>query len=94
MHKYCGFFFSSIFKCIYTHGNIPLKLNDIHFIHSSVSISDFHSDNAQRVEVDEMLRTMLEFEQNRSGKDSAQIALVAHCLAMLCFLGGDYLKVR
>ncbi|XP_073325520.1 zinc finger MYND domain-containing protein 12 [Pagrus major] len=49
-------------------------------------------DKAQQVEVDEMLRTMLEFEQNRSGKDSAQIALVAHCLAMLCFLGGDYLK--
>lgn len=68
-----------------------LKLNDIR---TSVSIHDFHSDNAQRVEVDEMFRTMLEFEQNRSGKDSAQVALVAHCLAMLCFLGGDCLKVR
>ncbi|GAA6233331.1 zinc finger MYND domain-containing protein 12 [Lates japonicus] len=45
-------------------------------------------DNAQQVEVDKMLRTMLEFEQNESRKDSAQIALVAHCLAMLWFLGG------
>ncbi|XP_033943682.1 zinc finger MYND domain-containing protein 12 [Pseudochaenichthys georgianus] len=49
-------------------------------------------DEAQRVEVDEMLRTMLEFEQNDSRKDSAQIALVAHCLAMLWFLAGDSLK--
>lgn len=44
--------------------------------------------------MDEMLRTMLEFEQNDSRKDSAQIALVAHCLAMLWFLAGDSLKVR
>lgn len=43
--------------------------------------------------MNEMLRTMLEFEQNDSRKDSAQIALVAHCLAMLWFLGGDSLKV-
>ncbi|KAJ4935042.1 hypothetical protein JOQ06_007820 [Pogonophryne albipinna] len=49
-------------------------------------------DEAQRVEVDEMLRTMLEFEQNDSRKDSAEIALVAHCLAMLWFLAGDSLK--
>ncbi|XP_070767212.1 zinc finger MYND domain-containing protein 12 [Enoplosus armatus] len=49
-------------------------------------------DKAQRVEVDEMLRAMLDFEQNDSRKDSAQIALVAHCLAMLWFLGGDSLK--
>ncbi|XP_044066581.1 zinc finger MYND domain-containing protein 12 isoform X2 [Siniperca chuatsi] len=49
-------------------------------------------DKAQQVEVDEMLRTMLEFEQNDSRKDSAQIALVAHCLAILWFLEGDSLK--
>ncbi|XP_026223793.1 zinc finger MYND domain-containing protein 12 isoform X2 [Anabas testudineus] len=49
-------------------------------------------DKAQRVEVDEMLRTMLEFEQNGSRKDSTQIALVAHCLAMLWFLAGDSVK--
>ncbi|KAK5863377.1 hypothetical protein PBY51_000411 [Eleginops maclovinus] len=49
-------------------------------------------DKAQRVEVDDMLRTMLEFEQNDFRKDSAQIALVAHCLAMLWFLAGDSLK--
>lgn len=47
------------------------------------------SDKAQRVEVDEMLRTILEFEQ----KDPARIAQVGHCLAMLWFLGGDFLKV-
>lgn len=51
---------------------------------------DLKSDKAQQVEVDEMLRTMLDFEQN----DSAQIALVAHCLAMLWFLGEDFQKVR
>ncbi|XP_031142053.2 zinc finger MYND domain-containing protein 12 isoform X2 [Sander lucioperca] len=49
-------------------------------------------DKAQLVEVDEMLKTMLEFEQNDSRKDSTQVALVAHCLAMLWFLGGDSLK--
>ncbi|XP_068996860.1 zinc finger MYND domain-containing protein 12 [Embiotoca jacksoni] len=45
-------------------------------------------DKAQRVEVDVMLRTVLEIDQ----KDSSQIALVAHCLAMLWFLGGEYVK--
>lgn len=49
-------------------------------------------DKAQQFEVDGMLRTILEFEQNDSRKDSAQIALVAHCLAMLWFLGGDAIK--
>ncbi|KAL7398869.1 hypothetical protein ABVT39_016331 [Epinephelus coioides] len=49
-------------------------------------------DTAQRVEVDKMLNTMLELVQNDSKKDLAQIALVAHCLAMLWFLGGDSLK--
>ncbi|XP_029362759.1 zinc finger MYND domain-containing protein 12 [Echeneis naucrates] len=49
-------------------------------------------DKAQQVELDEMLRTMLEFEQSNSRKDSAQIASVAHCLAMLWFLGRDFLK--
>ncbi|XP_054465811.1 zinc finger MYND domain-containing protein 12 [Anoplopoma fimbria] len=49
-------------------------------------------DEAQRVEVHDMLKTMLEFEQNYSRKDSAQIAQVAHCLAMLWFFGGDFLK--
>lgn len=39
-----------------------------------------------------MLKDMLEFEQNYSFKDSAQIALVAHCLAMLWFLRGDSQK--
>ncbi|XP_037540196.1 zinc finger MYND domain-containing protein 12 [Nematolebias whitei] len=46
----------------------------------------------QRVEVDEMLRAMLAFEQNHLMKNSAQIALLAHSLAMLWFLSGDSLK--
>lgn len=58
-----------------------------------ISIHDFPPDKAQRLEVDEMLQTMLAFLQNDSRKDSAQIALVSHCLAVLCFLGGDSLKV-
>lgn len=41
-----------------------------------------------------MLRTMLEFEQKNYRKESTQIALVAHCLAMLWFLGRDSVKVR
>ena len=51
------------------------------------------SDKAHLVEVDGMLRTILEIEQNNSRKDSAQIALVALCLAMLWFLGRDDLQV-
>ncbi|KAF0036427.1 hypothetical protein F2P81_011739 [Scophthalmus maximus] len=49
-------------------------------------------DKGRRAEGDEMLRTMLEFEQDNSRKEPAQIALVAHCLAMLWFLEGDNLK--
>ncbi|XP_056240123.1 zinc finger MYND domain-containing protein 12 [Seriola aureovittata] len=49
-------------------------------------------DKAWQVEVDKMFRAMVEFEQNNSRKDSAQIALVTHCLAMLWFLEGDFLK--
>ncbi|XP_037335365.2 zinc finger MYND domain-containing protein 12 [Pungitius pungitius] len=51
-------------------------------------------DKAQRVEAQNMLETMLEFEQNFSRTDPGQIALVAHCLAMLWFLKGDSLKAR
>uniref|UniRef100_A0A3Q3X8I8 MYND-type domain-containing protein n=1 Tax=Mola mola TaxID=94237 RepID=A0A3Q3X8I8_MOLML len=47
---------------------------------------------AKCIEVDEMFSTMLEFEQNDSRKDSAQVALVACCLAMVWLLGGDSLK--
>lgn len=54
----------------------------------------FQSDKAERVEVYEMLRTMLEFEQKDTRKDPARIAVVAHCLAMLSFLGGDFLKAQ
>ncbi|KAM9855207.1 zinc finger MYND domain-containing protein 12 [Aulostomus maculatus] len=49
-------------------------------------------DKPQHVEVDDMLRTILEFVQNNSKQDSAQIALVAHCLAMLWLLAGDSIK--
>ncbi|CAI5647167.1 unnamed protein product [Oreochromis niloticus] len=55
---------------------------------------DSFYDKAERVEVDEMLRTMLEFEQKDTRKDPARIAVVAHCLAMLSFLGGDFLKAQ
>lgn len=51
-------------------------------------------DKSQRAEVDQMLRTMLEAGENNSIQNKSQIALVAHCLAMLWFLGGDPQKVR
>ncbi|XP_051805225.1 zinc finger MYND domain-containing protein 12 [Acanthochromis polyacanthus] len=53
---------------------------------------DNQSDKAQQVEVDDMLRTMLEFEQEDFRKDPAQVARVAHCLAMMWFLAGDFRK--
>ncbi|XP_034551469.1 zinc finger MYND domain-containing protein 12 [Notolabrus celidotus] len=49
-------------------------------------------DKFQLTEVDETLRTILDFWQNNPRKDSGQIALVALCLATLWFLGGDSLK--
>ncbi|XP_028266469.1 zinc finger MYND domain-containing protein 12 [Parambassis ranga] len=49
-------------------------------------------DKAKQVEVEEMLQTILAFQQNDCNKDSAQIALVAHSLAMLWYLAGDSLK--
>lgn len=54
------------------------------------TFSHTQTDTVQRVEVDMMLRTVLEFKQN----ESAQIVLVAHCLAMLWFLEGDHKKVK
>ncbi|KAG7520809.1 hypothetical protein JOB18_036257 [Solea senegalensis] len=50
-------------------------------------------DKSQHAEVDEMLRTILEFEEKNSTQDSGQIAVVTHCLAMLWFLRGDNFKV-
>ena len=41
-----------------------------------------------------MLTTMLDAGEKDLGQDTAQTALVAHCLAMLWYLGGDRLKVR
>ncbi|XP_061537890.1 zinc finger MYND domain-containing protein 12 [Phycodurus eques] len=49
-------------------------------------------DKGQQVEVDKMLRTILEFEQDDTRKEPAQLALVAHSLAILSFLGGDATK--
>lgn len=51
------------------------------------------AEKAKQVEVEEMLQTILAFQQNDCNKDSAQIALVAHSLAMLWYLAGDSLKV-
>ncbi|XP_055366364.1 zinc finger MYND domain-containing protein 12 isoform X2 [Betta splendens] len=51
-------------------------------------------DKGQRLEMDEMLRTMLAFQQNDPRNDPTQVALVSHCLAMLWFLGGDLEKAE
>ncbi|XP_072223281.1 zinc finger MYND domain-containing protein 12 [Leuresthes tenuis] len=69
------------------------KLLETHLqnIRNRAMLSDFSYDRSQQVEVDEMLRAILEFVQ-RYSKDSTQTALVAHCLAMLWFLGDDSLK--
>ncbi|XP_077460201.1 zinc finger MYND domain-containing protein 12 [Stigmatopora argus] len=49
-------------------------------------------DTGQQVEVDKILRTILEFEQDDAWKEPAQMALVAHSLAILAFLGRDASK--
>ncbi|XP_077370742.1 zinc finger MYND domain-containing protein 12 [Festucalex cinctus] len=49
-------------------------------------------DKGQQVEVDKILRTILVFEQHESRNEPAHVALVAHSLAMLSFLGGDATK--
>nr|XP_020476457.1 zinc finger MYND domain-containing protein 12 [Monopterus albus] len=61
-------------------------------VENPVTVLEPCYDNSQQAEVDKMLRTILEFAQSDSRKDSTQIALAAHCLAMLWFLGGDSLK--
>ncbi|KAM3849957.1 zinc finger MYND domain-containing protein 12, partial [Diretmus argenteus] len=67
----------------------------------SVNLQDPFSENllsphlyyeAQRTEAEHMLRVMLEFAETESGPDGGQAALLAHCLAMLYFLGGDSQK--
>ncbi|KAM4563842.1 zinc finger MYND domain-containing protein 12 isoform 2-T2 [Odontesthes bonariensis] len=63
-------------------------------IRNPAMLSDFSYDHSQQVEADEMLRAILEFVQRYSRKDSTQTALVAHCLAMLWFLGDDSLKAQ
>ncbi|MED6283237.1 hypothetical protein CHARACLAT_006784 [Characodon lateralis] len=55
--------------------------------------SDSFYEISQQVEMDEMLRAMLEFEQKQFRRDAAQTALLAHCLAMLWLLRGDFQKV-
>uniref|UniRef100_A0A3B5A0H2 Zinc finger MYND-type containing 12 n=1 Tax=Stegastes partitus TaxID=144197 RepID=A0A3B5A0H2_9TELE len=69
-------------------GKMPIARSVYSEVCLFVCFQDYQSDKAQLVKVDEMLRTMLEFEQ----KDPAQIARVAHCLAMLWFLAGDSRK--
>lgn len=51
-------------------------------------------DKAKLVEVDEMLQTVLDFEQSHSRKDQAQVALVSHSLSLLWFVGGDSVKAQ
>lgn len=51
-------------------------------------------EKSQRVEMEEMLRVMLEFEQKQSRRDVNHIALIAHNLAMLWFVSGDLHKVN
>lgn len=65
----------------------PIPL-DVFAKHATFSLTQ--TDTVQRVEVDMMLRTVLEFKQN----ESAQIVLVTHSLAMLWFLEGDHKKVK
>lgn len=65
----------------------PIPL-DVFAEHATFSLTQ--ADTVQRVEVDMMLRTVLEFKQN----ESAQIVLVTHSLAMLWFLEGDHKKVK
>ncbi|XP_061590850.1 zinc finger MYND domain-containing protein 12 [Cololabis saira] len=50
---------------------------------------DSSFDKSQQAEVDKILRDILEFEQQKFRKDPNQVAMVAHCLAILWFLKGD-----
>ncbi|XP_054634506.1 zinc finger MYND domain-containing protein 12 [Dunckerocampus dactyliophorus] len=75
------------------HTHLCKLLGDhIQNIQKNPSILEPSFDKGQQVEVDKMLRTILEFEQDDSRKEPTQIALVAHSLAMLSFIGGDSSK--
>uniref|UniRef100_A0A3Q2YFE8 Zinc finger, MYND-type containing 12 n=1 Tax=Hippocampus comes TaxID=109280 RepID=A0A3Q2YFE8_HIPCM len=59
----------------------------------SSNIVHFPDNKGQQVEVGKILRSILEFEQDETRKEPAQVALVAHSLAMLSYLGGDVTRV-
>uniref|UniRef100_A0A8C6SL56 MYND-type domain-containing protein n=1 Tax=Neogobius melanostomus TaxID=47308 RepID=A0A8C6SL56_9GOBI len=50
-------------------------------------------ENPEQVEVDNMLQTILDFEQCQSIKEHPLIALLLHCLSMMWFMAGDCVKV-
>ncbi|XP_051281264.1 zinc finger MYND domain-containing protein 12 [Dicentrarchus labrax] len=83
--------YSEVARTWHCHLTKLLKTH-VQYVHNPDMMLEPSYDKAKQVEVDEMLRTMLDFEQNGSRKDSTQIALLAHCLAMLWFLGKDSLK--
>uniref|UniRef100_A0A3Q2DU23 Zinc finger, MYND-type containing 12 n=1 Tax=Cyprinodon variegatus TaxID=28743 RepID=A0A3Q2DU23_CYPVA len=57
------------------------------------AVSPYSSyEKSQLVEMEEMLRTMLEFQQKEFRKNAVQAALLTHCLAMLWLLRGDFQK--
>ncbi|XP_043982006.1 zinc finger MYND domain-containing protein 12 isoform X3 [Gambusia affinis] len=66
------------------------SLLEAHQKHADSSVSFY--EKSQRIEMEEMLRVMLEFEQKQSRRDSNHIALIAHNLAMLWFVNGDLHK--
>uniref|UniRef100_A0A087XT98 Zinc finger, MYND-type containing 12 n=1 Tax=Poecilia formosa TaxID=48698 RepID=A0A087XT98_POEFO len=68
------------------------SLLETHQQHADSSVSFY--EKAQRVEMEEMLRVILEFEQKQSRRDAALIALIAHNLAMLWFINGDLHKAQ
>ncbi|XP_054905970.1 zinc finger MYND domain-containing protein 12 isoform X2 [Poeciliopsis prolifica] len=68
------------------------SLLETHQKHADSSVSFY--EKSQRVEMEEMLRVMLEFEQTQSRRDVSQIALIAYNLAMLWFINGDLHKAQ
>ncbi|XP_074537952.1 zinc finger MYND domain-containing protein 12 isoform X2 [Halichoeres trimaculatus] len=83
--------YSEVARTLHGHLTHHLKIH-IQNVQNHSKLLEPSLDKSQRTEVDATLRAILEFWQANPRRNSGQIALVALCLAMLWFLGGDSLK--
>uniref|UniRef100_A0A3B5KZH9 MYND-type domain-containing protein n=1 Tax=Xiphophorus couchianus TaxID=32473 RepID=A0A3B5KZH9_9TELE len=86
--------YSEVAERWHKHLSSLLETHQKHYVTKHLPFHDSELEKSQRVEMEEMLRVMLEFEQKQSRRDVNHIALIAHNLAMLWFINGDLHKAQ